>query len=402
MGQFNNMRRQYYAKLMLRKLFRNAPFLVFQMITMMILFSFGLAIFSFGLNMVSYTNDFLGHHRYYQSITFEGSNDALASILFDLKLSSYEEKRIIYSTAYEAQDGLELDLPDDIHTIGVFDKTTFILDAEENEKFYSLVDKTQSTSPYVVISYDMALLISHQMSVSIMDLSQKKLIITNGTEIKHYPIQLILNEDYTQRIRQFTPLSIFVNDADIKDNMNYITIQYHTIQDLIEAKRHASAIDVDMHESVDTILNMASYAQIVLIITGVVSFILLIAISGLMYTSIHANYIDDMPFYTMLKLLGISNMQRTFFLIFKSYMAGYLSFVLAVFSASTLLKWVNHWVDMSTLFGDLGDEMLSLNSNGIFSSFLLITVVYGFLFRGVYKRFTTTIDSYYISELSRL
>jgi len=397
------MRRQYYAKLMLRKLFRNAPFLVFQMITMMILFSFGLAIFSFGLNMVSYTNDFLGHHRYYQSITFEGSNDALASILFDLKLSSYEEKRIIYSTAYEAQDGLEIDLPDDIHTIGVFDKTTFILDSEENEKFFSLVDKTQSTSPYVVISYDMALLISHQMSVSIMDLSQKKLTITNGTEIKHYPIQLILNEDYTEHIRQFTPLSIFVNDVDIIDNMNYITIQYHTIQDLIEAKRHASAIDVDMHESVDTILNMASYAQIVLIITGVVSFILLIAISGLMYTSIHANYIDDMPFYTMLKLLGISNTQRTFFLIFKSYTAGYLAFVLAVFTASRLLEWVNHWVDMSILFGDLRYEMLSLNSISVFSSFLLITVVYGFLFRGVYKRFiTTTIDSYYISELSRL
>ncbi len=397
------MRKKYFYKLFFKKIFSNYPLQIFSMLSLIVIFCLATLLLSFGFNIITYSKRYIDNNQYLKQLTFTGTSEDIQFVEDNIK-TAYLEKRLIYKSNYLVSDVDGVSITDLYIEIGVFEREEFLFDLEEVPKFEYKARVSKNTDDYeCVLAFDYAVSLANELNVNVEELLSKKIKINDGFEEKEYYITSIFNKEYTCSIRTYTTKGFFIKDMNIANSKEILSFQFDSLEKMQEVQNQEGFQNILISESISKLKNMQSIMKIIFIVFLFCGMILIISSIGIINSSIKTTFFDDLPFYSMLNLVGFPKKEITYFVTIKTYITVYLSYCLSL-PITILMNYIfNKITNLEVLLRIENSKIMSLNIWGVLTALCLITVIVSFLFMFMLRKIkSANISQYYISELNRV
>lgn len=365
------------SDLLVKKVFENLHLKIFTIINAALVISLGLVVISMGINFNKYKKYKLEENDYFRQITYinDGEQDVFNTLINNLENEDYLNYRYITKTPISVTQIEDTNIEMLNIRFAHFKSSNhlFLSPSEVNSGFNIIGDNILNNGE-VLITYKYAILISIVLDKSFDDLLGKSVTINDNGINKNLKIVGIIDEKTSLNMEYLGDNGIF-RYSDITDNnIVYATYEYEDILQLeyIRSKYNSNVTTYHYIESLKSIINQTTIFTLIFVLLGILT---LIVSNGIIISSVNMEFISQLPFMSVLKIIGIKNKSIAMFTYYQSIALMILGFTLA-FPISILLNYIiNLFVNVDVLFNDIDFKIVNLNYFAFILCFVILLLL---------------------------
>ncbi len=333
----------------------------------------GLAIFiaSISIGFLRYQKAITETNSYYNVITMLGDEDFVNDILSDPNSHAIEEVRLIYHTIKIIHDidGLLLDEMQ-IPVSSLTSTTDLLLLTKERESGFQMIGDDFDSPNQAILPFFIANYIAQSLEIGLSEMIGMTIDVSEENQLVSYSITGVISEEATLKMGIFSSLGIIVNSLSDTDIVEQISIQSSEISVLEYyitnyEDRYSSKISF-----LDELYTQQAYTRGISTALMVMAVISTMIGSAIIYESVSASFHNSLPFYSMMKIIGLRNGRISIFLIIETIFSIFIGFLFSI-PFSYAISWlVNDSVDVGSIFGIQNMSILSLDFFAILITFV--------------------------------
>lgn len=338
----------------------------------------GLSIYiaSIGLGILRYQDTIAETNRYYNIVSLFCEDELINDIFNDPQSEAIEETRILSSTDFSLHDinGILFDKMN--LSVDVLISTTgLLLMGDERESGFEIIGSDFTSDNQVILSYYMASFLAKSIESEVGELLGLKLNLSDGTNTASYTIIGVIAEETTVKMGIFSKMGIIINQSSVAKGVEQISIQSsdflvleHFVSNYVE--EYSSQISyLEEYQTQQAYFGGMATALMIM------SFVSTVICSAIIYESVNASFRNSLPFYSMMKIIGLKNRKISTFLFIETGFSILVGFLFAIPLSNAISRFINSVVDFGSIFGIESIRILNLDILAIISSFISLIMI---------------------------